>query len=197
MENMRYIIRRKRNAGFTLTEIMVVVVLSVMLLLALYDVFINSFKGVVAGKNKLSNLQDAAIALEYVKQDIKGAYLKKTFIKGKEVDGESLFKGGEGELEFSAIVYDQNGEERLIKISYKYDGQTESLVRTEEGGPTKTFAKGKIKKFSATLVKVDKISYVDTIIRVETENRQKVELRNAVFPKDLQAVNKHWIPNPY
>lgn len=176
---------------------MVVLLLSVFLIAALYDLFMYSFKGVLAGKTKLGNLQDAAITMEHLKVDIKGAYLKKSNIKGQEIDGESLLKTGDGVLEFSTLVYDQDGSERLIKIAYKFDQNDESLYRTEEGSPTKVFAKGKIKKFFTQLMKIDNISYIDTSLKVEAENKQKVELRNAIFPKDVQAVNKHWIPNPY
>ncbi len=192
-----FINNKNHKNAFTLTEVMVVLVISVMLLFALYNIFNSSYRGVVAGKNKLGNLQDAAITLEYIKHDIKGAYFKKTNIKGAEIDGESLFKGGEGFMEFSSLCYDQQGEEKLIKISYKHNPSGESLTRSEEGEPDKIFAPGKIKKFSANLVKIDKISYIDVIIKAETENKQRVELRNAVFPKDVQAVNKNWIPNPY
>jgi len=189
--------RHKNNEAFTLTEIMVVVFLSLLLIVALYDIFMYSFKGVLAGKNKLGNLQDAAITMEHLKIDIKGAYLKKSNIKGVEVDGESLIKTGDGVLEFSSLVYDQNGDERLVKTSYNFNQATETLTRTEEGGPTRTFAAGKIKKFATRLVKTGNISYVDTSLKVEAENKQKVELRSAIFPKDVQAVNKHWIPNPF
>jgi prepilin-type N-terminal cleavage/methylation domain-containing protein len=196
-----------KNKAFTLTEVMVVLVISLMLLFALYNIFNSSYRGVLAGKNKLGNLQDAAITLEYIKHDIKGAYFKKTNIKGAyfkktnikgaEIDGESLFKGGDGFMEFSSLCYDQNGEEKLVKISYKHNPGNESLTRSEEGEPDKIFAPGRIKNFSANLVKIDKISYIDVVIKAETEKKQKVELRNAVFPKDVQAVNKNWIPNPY
>lgn len=187
---------RARKA-FTLTEILVVLVISVLLLFALYNLFFSSYRGVVAGKNKLGNLQDAAITMEYIKQDIKGAYLKKTNIQGKEVDGETLFSAGDGFMEFASLRYDQDGAEKLVKISYKHDSGAKSLTRSEEGEPDRIFAPGKIELFSAKLVKLDKVSYVDTCVKVETENKQKVELRNAVFPKDVQAVNRHWIPNPY
>lgn len=187
---------RGRKA-FTITEIMVVLTISVMLFFALYNLFFSSYRGVVAGKNKLSNLQDAAISMEYIKQDIKGAYFKKTNIQGKEVDGESIFSGGEGFMEFACLRYDQDGAEKLIKISYKHDSGAKSLTRSEEGEPDKIFAPGKIEQFSSKLMKVGKVSYIDTAIKVETENKQKVELRNAIFPKDVQAVNKNWIPNPY
>ncbi|HOD39050.1 MAG: hypothetical protein BWY32_01168 [bacterium ADurb.Bin243] len=183
--------------AFSLTEIMVVMVISVILLFALYNLFFSSYRGVVAGKNKLGNLQDAAITMEYIKQDIKGAYFKKTNIQGHEVDGEAIFKGGEGFMEFASLGYDQDGQEKLVKISYRHDSSAESLTRSEEGEPDKIFAPGKIKKFSAKLMKIDKVSYIDTSIKVETENKQTVELRNAIFPKDVQAVNKNWVPNPY
>jgi len=188
---------KTNKKAFTLTEIIVVVFLSVLLIIAIYDLFWYSFKGTLAGKAKLGNLQDAAIAMEHLKVDIKGAYLKKSNIKGQEIDGESLLKAGDGILEFSTLIYDQDGSERLIKISYKFDQTDESLYRSEEGSPTRVFAKGKIKKFFTQLVKIGNISYIDTTIKVEAENKQKVELRNAIFPKDVQAVNKNWIPNPY
>ncbi len=195
MMNKNY--AQKKEKGFTLIEIMVVLVISVILLFALYNLFLSSFRGVLAGKSKLGNLQDAAITLEYIKQDVKGGYFKKTNISGKEIDGETLFKGGDGFLEFSNIGYEASGEEKLYKITYTFDKQTESLIRAEENGPTRSFAKGKIKKFMANLVKFGKVSYVDVILKVEADNKQKVELRNAIFPKDIQAVNKNWIPNPY
>ena len=186
-----------KSKAFTLVEIMVVVFLSLLLIIAIYNLFWHSFKGVIAGKTKLENLQDAAITMEHIKVDIKGAYLKKSNIAGKQIDGESLLKTGDGVLEFSTLVYDQDGQEQLVRTSYKYDPAGESLVRSEDGGQSRTFAKGRIKKFSTALMKIDNISYIDVTIRVEEENRQKVELRNAIFPKDVQAVNKHWIPNPY
>ncbi|HNY10232.1 MAG TPA: prepilin-type N-terminal cleavage/methylation domain-containing protein [Candidatus Wallbacteria bacterium] len=195
--NISLTLINKYKKAFTLVEIMVVVFLSSLLIIALYDLFWYSFKGVLAGKTKLGNLQDAAITMEHLKVDIKGAYLKKSNIKGQEIDGESLLKTGDGILEFSTLVYDQDGSERLIKIAYNFDQKDESLYRTEEGGPTRVFAKGKIKRFFTKLMKIDNISYIDTSIKVEEENKQKVELRNAIFPKDVQAVNKHWIPNPY
>ncbi len=190
-------VRHKNNEAFTLTEIMVVIFLSLLLIVALYDLFMYSFKGVRAGKNKLGNLQDAAITMEHIKVDIKGAYLKKSNIKGQEIDGESLIKTGDGVLEFASLVYDQNGDERLVKTVYNFDKSTGTLIKTEEGGPTRTFAAGKIKNFVTRLVKIGNISYVDTTLKVEAENKQKVELRSAIFPKDVQAVNKHWIPNPF
>jgi len=178
-------------------EIMVVVFLSLLLIAALYDIFIYSFKGVLAGKNKLGNLQDAAITMEHLKMSIKGAYLKKSNVKGVEVDGESLIKTGDGVLEFVSLAYDQNGDERLVKTVYNFNQSAGALTRTEDGGPTKIFAAGKIKKFVTRFVKTGKVSYIDTSLKVEAENKQKVELRSAVFPKDVQAVNKHWIPNPF
>ncbi len=164
---------------------------------SLYALFSRSFSGVEAGKNKLENLQDAALTLEYIKQDIKGGYFNKTSIKGSEVDGEKSFSGGDGTMEFLKLCYDSAGEEVLKKISYKLDGATGTLLRSEEGGNSRSFAKGKIKTFSANLYKGANHVFVDVIIKVETKNKQTVELRNAIFPKDVQAANKNWVPNAF
>jgi len=183
--------------AFTFIEVIVVCVILAFLTGSLYTLFTRSFSGVEAGKNKLENLQDAALTLEYIKQDIKGGYFGKTAIKGTEVDGEKLFAGGDGQMEFSKLYYNSAGEEVLKKISYKLDRAAGTLLRTEEGGNSKSFARGKIKTFSANLHKGSNHIFVDVIIKVETENKQTVELRNAIFPRDVQAVNKNWVPNTF
>lgn len=187
----------RRKYGFTLVEILVIIVIVTILLSVLYPLFTSSLGGVNAGKRKLSNLQDAAITLEYIKQDLKGGYFKKTFVKGKEVDGSSYFIGGDGMIEFVKLYYDANGDECLQKVNYKFNKSDESIERAEEGQSSKVFAKGKIKKFSARMDSVGDSKFVEVTIKTETENKQPVELVNVIFPRDVQAVNRHWIPNPY
>jgi len=190
-------IHAERVSGFTLVEILVILVIVSILITVLYPLFTSSLGGVYAGKRKLSNLQDAAITLEYIKHDLKGGYFKKTFIKGKEVDGCSYFIGGDGMLEFAKLYYDDNGDECLQKVSYKFNKTDESIERSEEGQPSRPFARGKIKKFLARMDSVGDSKFVEVTIKTETENKQPVELVNAIFPRDVQAVNRHWIPNPY
>ncbi|HNY11988.1 MAG TPA: prepilin-type N-terminal cleavage/methylation domain-containing protein [Candidatus Wallbacteria bacterium] len=188
---------KSKNRAFTLVEITVVSGIALILLGALYTVFLRSFSGVEAGKSKLECLQDAAITFENLKQDIKGGFFGKSFIKGNIVNGESFFKGGDGFLEFMKLYYDQDGNEVLRKINYTLDKDTGTLIRTEEAGIKREFAKKKVKKFTANLVKGPSYFFIDVAIKVETNNQQSVEMRNAIFPKGLQAVNKNWAPNTY
>lgn len=187
----------KRERAFTFVEVMVACVILSFLLGSLYMLFTRSFSGVEAGKSKLINLQDAALTLEYIKQDIKGGYFGKSSIRGSEIDGEKLFSGGDGQMEFSKLYYDPAGEEVLKKVSYKLDRVSGTLNRTEEGGGARAFAKGRIKTFSANLHKGSNHTFIDVIIKVETDEKQTVELRNAIFPRDVQAVNKNWVPNMF
>lgn len=186
-----------RKRAFTLVEITVVSGIALILMGAMYTVFSRSFSGVEAGKAKLECLQDAALTLENLKQDIKGGFFGKSFIKGDIVNGESFFKGGDGVLEFMKLYYDQNGDEILRKINYTLDKETSTLVRTEEEGVRREFAKKKVKKFTANLVKGPSYFFIDVAIKCETNNQQSVEMRNAIFPKGLQAVNKNWAPNTH
>lgn len=181
--------------AFTLVEITVVSGIALILIGAMYTVFLRSFSGVEAGKAKLECLQDAAMTLENLKIDIKGGFFGKSFIKGNIVNGESFFKGGDGVLEFMKLYYDKNGDEVLRKINYTLDKETSTLVRTEEEGVRREFAKKKVKKFTANLVKGPSYFFIDVTIKCETSNQQGVEMRNAIFPKGLQAVNKNWAPN--
>ncbi len=188
---------KNKNRAFTLVEITVVSGIALILMGAMYTVFLRSFSGVEAGKAKLECLQDAALTLENLKLDIKGGFFGKSFIKGDIVNGESFFKGGDGVLEFMKLYYDKNGDEVLRKINYTLDKETATLIRTEEEGVKREFAKKKVKKFIANLVKGPSYFFIDVTIKVETGSQQSVEMRNAVFPKGLQAVNKNWAPNTH
>lgn len=186
-----------RRGGFTFVEITVVSAIALAMLGVMYTLFFRSFSGVEAGKARLENLQDTALTLEYIKLDIRGGFFGKAPIKGAMTDGGSLFKSSDGSFEFVKIYYDDGGEEILRKISYSLDASSSTITRTEEGGPSKQFCRRKAKKLAAKLEKGAGYTFVDVTVGVDTQKGQTLELRKAVFPKDMQAVNRNWSPNAF
>jgi|GEM_PF-2982392 len=184
-------------SAFTLVEMIVVMAVIGLIIGPLYMIFHRSFSGAEAGKAKLGSLQDAVLTLEYIKQDVKGGYFSKTFIKGKQVDGKSLAKCAEGEFVFYKLYYDKKGDEVLKKVSYSFNLKEALLEREEQDKEKRIFAKGKIKKFIPDILKNDSHFFIDITLALESNNKQNLELRSIIFPPNAKEINHNWNPNPY
>jgi prepilin-type N-terminal cleavage/methylation domain-containing protein len=128
------ILREER--GFTLTEMMVTIVIFTVILSALYSLFDMSVKVFMYGNNKAEAMENARLGLEKMEREIRQAY---AFDRGADPpDTHLLNTMNATEIEFGNDL-DGNGiiqctsEETCEIISYGLDGET--LMRTSGGDP--------------------------------------------------------------
>ena len=124
----------REESGFTLTEMMVTIVIFIVTLFALYSLFDMSIKVFMLGNNKAEAMENARQGLEKMEREIRQAY---AFDRGAG-DTHLLNAMNATQIEFGNDL-DGNGiiecttEETCEIISYSLDGET--LMRTSGGDP--------------------------------------------------------------
>jgi prepilin-type N-terminal cleavage/methylation domain-containing protein len=126
----------REERGFTLTEMMVTIVIFTVILSALYSLFDMSVKVFMFGNNKAEAMANARLGLEKMEREIRQAY---AFDRGADPpDTHLLNTKNATQIEFGNDL-DGNGiiectsEETCEIISYSLDGET--LMRTSGGDP--------------------------------------------------------------
>jgi prepilin-type N-terminal cleavage/methylation domain-containing protein len=128
------ILREER--GFTLTEMMVTIVIFTVILSALYSLFDMSVKVFMYGNNKAEAMENARLGLEKMEREIRQAY---AFDRGADPpDTHLLNTMNATEIEFGNdldgnSIIQCTSEETCEIISYSLDGET--LMRTSGGDP--------------------------------------------------------------
>jgi prepilin-type N-terminal cleavage/methylation domain-containing protein len=135
---MRLVMRERflrEERGFTLTEMMITIVIWIVILFALYSIFDMSIKAFSFGNNKAEAMENARLGVEKMEREIRQASafnngagdahlfdtMEETQIAfGNDLDGNEIIE-----------CPNTNGDCELI--SYSLDGST--LMRTSGGGP--------------------------------------------------------------
>jgi competence protein ComGC len=121
--------------GFTLTEMLVTIVIFIVTLFSLYSIFDMSIKIFMLGNNKAEAMENARQGLERMEREIRQAY---AFNRGAD-DTHLLDAMEETQIEFgndldgSRIIECPNSDGACEIISYGLDGGT--LMRTSGGDP--------------------------------------------------------------
>src|SRR5215212_5408594 len=122
--------------GFTLTEMMVTIVIFTVTLFALYSVFDMTAKIFMLGNNKAEAMENARQGLEKMEREIRQAY---AFNRGADPPDTHLLNAmGPTQIEFGNdldgnVIIECTSEETCEIISYSLDGET--LMRTSGGDP--------------------------------------------------------------
>ena len=114
-----FILRTK--TGFTLVEILIGLLISVIVISALYFVFISGVRQSVSGADKLKGFHRLRIVVETLKDDIR---------EGVEVKLPELNKGFSSSLEFNKFVsaLKDGVEPRTRKVTYVFDPKEKRLT---------------------------------------------------------------------
>jgi prepilin-type N-terminal cleavage/methylation domain-containing protein len=131
------ILREER--GFTLTEMMVTIVIFTVILSALYSLFDMSVKVFMFGNNKAEAMANARLGLEKMEREIRQAY---AFDRGADppdthllntMDATEIEFGNELDETNPPIIECPNSNGDCEIINYSLDGET--LMRTSGGDP--------------------------------------------------------------
>ncbi len=135
-----------KKRAFTLTEIIIVVVLSTIVLGVVYKLFSGVMGQMFKSSNKMTNLRAASLILERMKNDIRCSAIP---IDDSE---DSVIE----EDEFSFITTSLDGTDNISadeprrRVTYKLDGN--ELRRSSEGGSSdRKISSAKVSSFSVTL----------------------------------------------
>ena len=111
----------RTNKAFTLVEILIGLLISVIVLSALYFVFISGVKQSVSGSDKLKGFHRLRIVVETLKDDIR---------EGVEVISPELNGGPSYTLEFNKFVsaLKEGVEPRTRKVTYAFDPKEKRLT---------------------------------------------------------------------
>ena len=127
----------REERGFTLTEMMVTIVVWIATLFALYSLFDMSLKVFMVGNNKAEAMENARLGLEKMEREIRQAY---AFDRAagdthllNAMDPTQIEFGNELDETSPPIIECPNSNGDCEIISYSLDGQT--LMRTSGGDP--------------------------------------------------------------
>lgn len=113
----------KEEEGFTLTEVLVTMMLMILVLFALYSIFDMSIRVFSFGNDKVEATENARIGLARMEREVRAAYPKD---KAADPADETLFFPGTGANSIS-FGNDVNGD-RIVgtgeEITYTLDGTT-------------------------------------------------------------------------
>jgi prepilin-type N-terminal cleavage/methylation domain-containing protein len=125
----------REERGFTLTEMMVTIMIFIITLFALYSLFDMSIKVFMLGNNKAEAMGNARQGLETMEREIRQAYA----LNRGAGNTQLLTAMDETEIEFgndldgNRIIECPNSNDDCEIISYSLDGET--LMRTSGGDP--------------------------------------------------------------
>ena len=152
---------RNRKA-ISFVELMVCVIITALMFKLVYDFMTNTRHNYMYGVVNLQNLQEARLAINYIRRDFssacpmfadpnedsKNGYVnlqkarKQLFVTkdtNSSIPGELIQIHSNGLL-FHKYVYGSSGEKpRVETITYQYDGSSKTLTRTSETKGTKVF----------------------------------------------------------
>ncbi len=129
----------REESGFTLTEMLVTIMVWIVTLFALYSLFDMSVKVFMLGNNKAEAMENARQGLEKMEREIRQAY---AFDRGADPPDTHLFNAmEESQIEFgndldgSRIIECPNSNEDCEIIGYNLPDGTNTLMRTSGGDP--------------------------------------------------------------
>jgi competence protein ComGC len=127
----------REEGGFTLSEMMVTILIMIIVLFALYSIFDMSIKSYSFGNSKAEAMENARLGMDKMEREIRQAYAL-----DKANGNSQLFQTwDENQIEFgndldgSTVVECPNIDEDCELISYSLDGDTGFLMRTSGGDP--------------------------------------------------------------
>jgi len=127
----------REEDGFTLSEMMVTILIMIVVFFALYSIFDMSIKTYSFGNSKAEAMENARLGMDKMEREIRQAY---AFDKAN--GNNQLFQTwDETQIEFgndldgSRVVECPNSDGDCELITYSLDGGTGSLMRTSGGDP--------------------------------------------------------------
>lgn len=113
---LRYLSAKKTSSGFSLMETVVVLGISVLLLIVLYDVFFISHSSFTIGDRRLELIQNGRIVLDRLSREIRQSIEVVTPLPATKTDpsfpppAEILFQDGHGLTNVQYLRYYLNGQ---------------------------------------------------------------------------------------
>lgn len=166
----------KRKQGFTLIEVMVVIIIGSLVSGVLYKIMAGTFGTFFKTQVKLTNMRAGSILLEYLKTDIRLA----------TADAPDIDKSGD-ELTFK---FNTKKDGNIIPVTYQYAAGS---VRRTGDSRDRVISQAKVASFSVSEGTNNFGKYLKIMIIVDDEldeakrnvssRANKVTLRAALFPK--------------
>lgn len=128
----------KEEGGFTLTEVLVTMMMMILVMFALYSIFDMSIRVFSFGNDKIEATENARVGLSRMEREIRAAYPR-----NKPIDDALFFSNTDTVAPFNAIHFglDRNGD-RMVdsseEVTYELSGTT--LMRN--GDPAVEFVSG-------------------------------------------------------
>lgn len=166
--------KMNRKRAFTLTEIIIVVVISSVILAIMYRIISGTMQQMFKSSTKMTNLRAASIILERIKNDVRCSVIPKN---------NDDYVINETEFSFYTV---SSGKTDPQKVTYKYDPTKGDLTRqydAEDMG-AKILNKAKVKSFSV-VPSSDKKYITVTIV---TDNEMEKEIRTASSKANLASL---------
>lgn len=116
----------QKNKGFSLTELLVAISISVMLLVSLYSVYILSYKSYQRSINRAELNQNARISLERITRDLRQTNLVITELPPTDTDplnpapSSIVFQDGHDTTKINYIEYSLQDGELYRKVIHYY-----------------------------------------------------------------------------
>lgn len=184
---MRIMTQRKTMAGgFTLIELVVAAAIGLVMLGALFSLLFSGFKIFDRGMSKIHVLEEARLAMEWIKRDVREATFNLRCGDGREL---KVFKTLIGQDE--SVVYNENGR----------PGETEPVIYLFKDGTLSRNGKILGKDFSDVRFSLRSgdeqwLPIVSVNLTVEFR-KQVIELGCHVIPRAWAAYEKcrYWVSN--
>lgn len=184
-----------KKSGFTLIEIMVVVVAIALFSGVIYKLMTGTFSQFFKSQTKLTNLRSASIILEHLKIDIRLAVVPTDPSENPEI----VTTPGATSIKFCIL---DKGSRKIVKYSFE-----ENMVYRElKGGAKRAISQAKVadfiieksadpgNDFLAFRIVVDKDKDLES--RSETSKGNKVEVKAYLYPRfaasTLSDEEKFW-----
>lgn len=190
-------LRRRSGRGFTLVEVLVILILGVLCMTGLIYIFRQSRVSVMTAQDKISVLHQGRMLLEYLKRDLRCSW--------RDPENKDSFPvTTESTVRFMRTASDSAAGPDARRVSYRFDSDRNQVVREMEGAGELVFGSEdaritafEIKEIVAR-VGPREHTYFRIIASLEDRDknpRNKLTLDEKVFPPPMEYYKGlRWVP---